>query len=300
MCVTQLRKEFIMSEKLWNIHYENANSRETYYSLHNVKEAHKYGKGKDVKVGIIDWCFGLNYHPNLYTGGIDVSGESKFLNDSSEHGYWMACALREIAPECQIYAINYLNGKNFDVRAEYIVKAVNWAVENEIDVLTYSSRRFNNEERTIIDKVIDTAVKNGIITTFIHYGCDKNIYPCALFKSGDEQREPDVRILHYDYNRLNINQYEKYISMDINDINSGNDIPYFSISSTSPVLAGFIAIMKSIDNSLTLNDYKKILKETSCSSNFTGYAKFDKNIVAHNVADIGKAVEFIYQNKTKH
>jgi hypothetical protein len=267
--------------------------------MHNVKEAHKYGKGENIKIGIVDWCFGLNEHPNLYAGGTDVSDNPFFLYDKSEHGYWMACALKEIAPECQIYAINYLNGENFDTRAEYIVKAINWAIENSINILTYSGMRFNEKERIIIDKVIDNAVTSGIITTFIHYGYEKNIYPFALYKSGDEQREPDIRILHYDYNTLFINTYEKYISMGINEIASGNDIPYFSISSTSPVLAGFMAIMKSVDNSLTLNDYKKILKETSCSTNFTGYAKWDQNIDVDNVADIGKAAKFVYKNKTK-
>lgn len=39
------------------IYFNNANSRDTYFTVHNVKEAHKYSKGKGIKVGIIDWCF---------------------------------------------------------------------------------------------------------------------------------------------------------------------------------------------------------------------------------------------------
>ena len=202
-----------MNDELWNIHYSNANSRETYYSLHNIKAAHKYGKGKNIKVGIIDWCFGLNEHPHLYADGVDVSGNPFFLNDKSEHGYWMACALREIAPECQIYAINFLNNENFNTRAEYIVKAVNWAVENSIDILTYSHSPFNEEERFVIDAVIDQAVSKGIITTFIHYDYEKNIYPGSLTKFHTGKREPDIRILHYDYNTLLTGQYKKYVDM---------------------------------------------------------------------------------------
>ena len=289
-----------MEERLWHIHYENANSRETYYTMHNVKQAHKYGKGKAIKVGIIDWLFGLNKRPDLYAGGVDISGNSVCLNDDSGHGYWMACALREIAPECQIYAINYLSGDNFGARAEYIVKAVTWAIDNGMDILTYSGSRFNDEERPIIDNIIDSAASKGVITTFIHYGCEKNIYPSALFKSGDELwegREPDIRILHYDYNTLFINTYEKYISMNKADIASGNDIPYLSASSASPVLAGFIAILKSIDKSLTADECRKILKETSYSTRFTGYGRWDAGIEADNVADIGKAAEFVSRTK---
>lgn len=80
--------------------------------MHNVKEAHKYGKGENIKVDIIDWRFGLNEHTDLYSGGTDISGNTDSLNDISEHGCWMAQALKEIAPECRIYAINYLTGNN--------------------------------------------------------------------------------------------------------------------------------------------------------------------------------------------
>jgi len=86
---------------------------------------------------------------------------------------------------------------------------------------------------------------------------NQNILSKNPLRSGDEKREPDIRILHYDYNTLFSNQYEKYIFMDKNEIDNGDNIPYLSMSSTSPVLAGFIAIMKSIDNFLTLYDYKK-------------------------------------------
>ena len=286
-----------MEEKLWHINFSNANSRETYYTMHNVKEAHKYGKGKNVKVGIIDWLFGLNKHSDLYAGSVDVADKSDYLNDNPEHGYWMACALREIAPECQIYAINYLNGENFDTRVEYIVKAVNWAIENGMDILTFSGRKLNEEERPVIDKIVDSAASKGVITTFIHYGYEKNIYPASLPKTREELREPDIRILHYDYNTLLINTYEKYISMDKSEIKGSEMTPYLSVSSTSPVLAGFIAIMKSIDNSLTLDDYKKILKGTSYSTHFSGYAVYDSDIYADTVADIGKAAEFVWKNK---
>lgn len=113
-----------MLDKTMIINFSNANSRETYFTMHHVKEAQKYGKGKNVKVGIIDWCFGLKNHGELYENGIDVSSTPFFLNECAEHGFWMAQVLKEIAPECKIYAINYLNGSNFDDRAKYIVKAI--------------------------------------------------------------------------------------------------------------------------------------------------------------------------------
>jgi hypothetical protein len=281
-------------DDLHYINFSNSNSRDTYFTIHNVKEAHKYGKGKGIKVGIIDWCFGFNEHHDLYTDGIDISGNPIFLYDKSEHGYWMAQALKEIAPECQIYAINYLNGDNFNERAKYIVKSIEWAIHNKIDILTYSGSMFNTYEREIIDKAVETAITAGIITTFIHYDYKNNFYPGALMKFHEGNREPDIRILHYDYNTLFIDKYIKYISTNITELKSGENIPYLSISSTSPVLAGFIAILKCIDNTLTLNKCKEILKKTSYATHFKGYATWD-DVDIDNVADIGASAKYVHQ-----
>jgi hypothetical protein len=285
-----------MEKKILHINFQNANSRETYYSMHNVKNAHKYGKGKGVKVGILDWCFGQNEYSDLYADCVDMSNSKYFTESKPEHGYWMACALREIAPECDIYAINYLNGSNSDCFAKEIEQAILWAADNKINILTYSNRAFKSGERIVVDKAVEIAVSKGMIPTFIPYDNDNNIIPGALLYSHYGNREPDVKILHYDYNTLFLDRYEKYKSTTKSDMKSGDDIPYFSISSTSPVLAGFIAIMKSIDDSLTADDCKKILKETSYTACFEGYAPFD-DLNPENVADIGKAAEMVYNNK---
>jgi hypothetical protein len=56
------------------IYIKNANSRDTYFSVHNILKAHNYSTGKGIKVGIIDWLFGLNANKELYTGCTDISG----------------------------------------------------------------------------------------------------------------------------------------------------------------------------------------------------------------------------------
>ena len=72
--------------------------------------------------------------------------------------------------------------------------------------------------------------------------------------------------------------------------------PYsWSVSSMSPVTAGFIAILKSINNELTPEDYKEILIATSYSKNYDGPVDRD-NGYCSNIVDIGKAAEFIESN----
>ena len=59
------------SNDLWNIHFPDANSRDTYASIHNLKEAHKTATGSGIKVGILDWGFGFADHEGFYAGGKD-------------------------------------------------------------------------------------------------------------------------------------------------------------------------------------------------------------------------------------
>ena len=118
-----------MEKKLGHIHFSNANSRETYYTMHNVKEAHKYGKGKGIKVGIIDWCFGLEKYPDLYSGGVDVADNLSCLNDDVHHGYWMACALL------------YMTAIYMPITSRILAKLLNlYSCGNKYDVFPYNNR----------------------------------------------------------------------------------------------------------------------------------------------------------------
>ncbi len=88
--------------------FPGANSRQTYFSIHNIPAAHEISLGEGVRVGILDHSFGHGSHDGLYKGGKDFVGEQGIgsLAGNSHHGYWMALVLREIAPRVQIYALN--------------------------------------------------------------------------------------------------------------------------------------------------------------------------------------------------
>lgn len=292
-----------MSE-LTKISFSNANSRETYFTVHNVKEAHKLSKGKGIKVGVIDRSFAMNENKWLYSGCIDLTGVSKELYECDGHGLTMATVLKEIVPQSEIYAINAINfdeDKAFEEqdekRSEYLIKAFDWAIENKIDILTYSYAKFADKFRDNINDAITKVVENGIITTFIHCDSDNNIYPYGCLKfCNDEKfrREPDVNIYHFDYNTLFTEQYERYnIAKKKGEIiRSGNDLPYFSFSSMSPVLGGFVALLKSKNNLLTSEECKEILKKTSYEIIDKGENWYNLN-PCPRVVDIGKALQFL-------
>ena len=248
-----------------NLVFGDANSRDTYFTLHNVAKAHEISKGKGIKVGILDDSFGYNRHPDLYSGGADFAGKDSLYLETEHHGYWMAITLKEIAPEAEVYAL----GVDFDseeAKVRTMLDAIEWAIDNDLDVLTYSSSQFSEENEKKLNVVVDKAMERGILTTFIHYYHPGNILPDGLFAyRGDadyNRREPDLNILHYDYNVMIIPRYLEYLSSSEED-RARLTPPFLSISSTSPVTAGFVALMKSVRNDLPPAEYKRILMETS-------------------------------------
>lgn len=285
---------FKLKQQPLNITLENGNSRDTYFTIHNIKQAHQITKGKGIKVGILDHYFGYGPHKELYNDCIDFLNNPDSLNNISEHGYWMATTLKEIAPECEIYGLNTINSKDENSKVDAIIKAIDWAIKNHIDILTYSQPAISENNRKRFDEAVDKAIKNNIVTTFIHYDSPNNLWPGGMVsddKLESGARKPDLNILHYDYNSLLIDTYSQY-EKSKDGVRNGESTPYLSISSTSVVTGGFVALLKSINNTLTPNEYKEILKKTSSNIVFKDPYTL-KESQCSNVPDIGKATLYI-------
>lgn len=275
------------------IYQENGNSRDTYFTIHHVKEAWQFGKGKGIKVGILDAYFAFDEYPDLYTDGQDFSNEENgdALKKWKSHGWSMAYVLREIAPECEIYALN-ISHESEDKKVDSLIAAIDWAIQSKLDVLTLSQEEISKKNRERFDRAVNKAIENGIVTTFIHYDNPKNLLPYSTTPYLKHyNREPDVNIYHYDYNDINIDLLREFNNRQTPP-DSGDDVPYFSYSSMSPVLAGFVAILKSIDNTLTPEEYKQLLIDTSYSMEYKGVMRWENGISEHTV-DINKAASVL-------
>ena len=287
---------------LEQIIFRNANSRNTYFSIHNIESAHKYSTGKHIRIGIIDWLFSYKKNSDIYAGYSDISNQSDFLFELDGHGHMMANTLKEIAPDCEVYAINGVlyDEKEDATRIELFEKSIEWAIQNKLQILTYSHPGFFGAFQQRAYEATKKAYDNGVITTFIHNDSPHNLWPYGCFPlSGNRfSRQPDFNIFHYDYNCFFTNQYEAYLHKleEGTALKSGDDIPFFSFSSMSPVLAAFIALVKQLAPSYSFEEIKTLLQETSYEINDIGTHWYDINPCKH-VVDIGKAVETII-NKT--
>ena len=268
---------------LWNIYVPNANSRDTYFTIHNILEAHKYSKGKGIKVGILDWGFGFSNYRALYAGGECFNGNHQNFDKNNEHGLWMATVLKEIAHECEIYALGTFIPNDEMKWIDAMTEAIEWAIENKVDILTLSHQKITDKNREKFDTIVNKAIANNIVTTFIHYDNPNNILPNMLSRKHNYNRDPDINIFHFDYNVLLINNYINYL--EEGDTNAKFRL-YLSLSSMSPVTAGFVAILKSINGGLKPVEYKNILMQTSYQMEYNG-----EN--ADHIVDIGKAVKYL-------
>ncbi|NPD44669.1 peptidase [Lentimicrobium sp. S6] len=281
----------IKHDDIWYISFPNANTRPTYNTFHNIKEAQKIATGKGIKVGVIGKYFGYEDNKYLYAGGKDFTGNMESLNDIAEHGLWMATTLKEIAPGAEVFAL-CARENNKAKEARNICEAIDWAIENKIDILTYSAEAFSVENRTIIDEAVQKAINYNIVTTFIHYDLQDNILPYGFLPKLTEpyEREPDVNIFHFDYNLMLTFSYKNFLKLDRKVGNNIGAYPYFSNSSMSPVLAGIIAMMKEINNDLTPEEYKKVMIETSMQIEYNDYK-------VRHVVDANAAVNYLLEEE---
>ncbi len=123
--------------------------------------------GRDVKVAIID--SGVNpAHPHV--GGVAggariVSGEEDGLNDYLDyigHGTAVAGAIREKAPDAQLYAVKVFD-RALTTNIETIIKAIAWCVENDMQVINLSLGTVNIEHREIMEQAVGRAEENGAV-----------------------------------------------------------------------------------------------------------------------------------------
>lgn len=196
-----------------------------YAVVHDLLSAHELSRGEGVRVGVLDHTFGVDLHRDLYAGGENFQGGPWVVryHGSSSHGYRMAAVVREIAPEAEIYALGTADHTDEAALVDAMVRAIDWAIEHRLDVLTYSGPAITPELRPRLDLAISRAHAAGIVTTFAHHQHPDNLLP-SWSAALDEHFERDP---------------------------------------ASPVTAGIVALLLSLDRTLTPEECRRIMAEAS-------------------------------------
>ena len=151
-------------------------------------DVHYFNKGEGIKVCVIDT--GIDYnHPDLkdnYKDGFDFHNNDSDPVDDNGHGTHCAGIIAAldndfgvigVAPNASIYALKAMgaNGTGDDVNA---IKAIEWAIENDMDVISMSWK-LDNESQACHD-ACDAAYSHGIVLV------------TAAGNSGDENPDDDI------------------------------------------------------------------------------------------------------------
>jgi len=121
--------------------------------------------GKGVRIAIID--SGVNpAHPHVggVAGGaaIEASGESNIYLDYLGHGTAVAGAIREKAPEAELYAVKVFD-RALATSIERILRAIDWAIARRAHLINLSLGTHNAAHRTLFEAAIARAAAAGAV-----------------------------------------------------------------------------------------------------------------------------------------
>ncbi len=121
--------------------------------------------GRGVRVAIID--SGVNpAHPHVagVAGGVSINadGESRVYLDYVGHGTAVAGAIREKAPDALLYAVKVFD-QSLRTNAETIIRAIEWSIEQEMQVVNLSLGTTNQSHRERFEQVVARAVEWNVV-----------------------------------------------------------------------------------------------------------------------------------------
>lgn len=137
----------------------------------NAQPVHDSGNtGAGVKVGIIDSGISTSHVDLPTVGGYDWVQDDSDPDDVYGHGTHVAgtvCATMNgvgavgVAPDCDLYALRVLNDAGSG-STDDILAAVNWAVENNLDVINLSLGR-STDMGSIAEATFQAAYDSGLV-----------------------------------------------------------------------------------------------------------------------------------------
>jgi hypothetical protein len=121
--------------------------------------------GRGVRIAVID--SGVNpTHPHIngVAGGVRIGlkdVDEQYL-DFLGHGTAVTAAIREKAPEAQVYAVKVFE-QTLTTNIDIIIQAIEWAIDNRMHLINMSLGTLNPAHRERFESVLERATANDVI-----------------------------------------------------------------------------------------------------------------------------------------
>ncbi len=245
-------------------------SEETnYITYHKIDKAWALSKGENIRVAVLDWLFNIKSDPaHKYVDPVSLVPGQDIGVLEPWHGEWMATIIHTIAPASKIIPIRARpkSVPNEDSMPErpyekYVIEGIRYAADHGAAAVTSSMGPVKDSPE--LDEAVAYAAKKGTIFVDVHpeylrienkryVFCDSADLNPLIVHSGivsvpDHPREIDPLrdVCTWPY--------------DIDPVFQDG----WGYSNGPPIVAGVIALMKSVNSSLTVPELKDILKKTA-------------------------------------
>ena len=131
--------------------------------------------GRGIRVAVVDsGVHGGHPHVGGVAGGVRIAAdgaEERDFTDRIGHGTAVAAAIREKAPDAEIWAVRVF-GTRLSTTASTLVRAIEWAAGRGVDLINLSLGTQRPEHRSAMAAVVATAAGRGslIVSPAVHEG----------------------------------------------------------------------------------------------------------------------------------
>ena len=131
--------------------------------------------GRGVRVAVVDsGVHGGHPHVGGVAGGVHIApdgAEKRDFTDRIGHGTAVAAAIREKAPDAEIWAVRVF-GTRLSTTAHALVRAIEWSAGRGVDLINLSLGTHRPRHRSAMAAVVATAAGRGslIVSPAVHEG----------------------------------------------------------------------------------------------------------------------------------